>query len=434
MNKFEDIIHGLQEDMDVPTDVWQAYIGTLYQLPDKAVVSGPKPQRHSWAKYGATAAAVTALGLGICFANPTLAAKIPFLGTIFQEIQQLVTFSGKYDSKAQTLSGTEGNSSAASMIPDSSVSGLSAESTMVDNNPGTEDAEENWKEDAIASPASVTNSGVTVTPSEVYCDGNSIFLTVQITIDQGGLENLPGNSLYLNGNWQIQGNETQEDLFFYLDGKATDDHTFIGMMKLDSGTENLLSDGVAEIMLTRIGYDDMNMMDVEDISASHKIDGTWTFRIPFTVDQETAGFIAIDRSKNGYHLDRVFVSPYQVISYTDVPYSENDITRQEFEKAMAQKSDSDQAPGITYEEYMETMGRTYEYCSTLIFNQDGQMLTPVEDFWGRAVFAVQDTDLSNLYLYVFDNNDAYIQMSIEGLSSDAADMAVISAQVDISAD
>lgn len=386
MSKFDDMICGLQQDTEVPKAVWAKYTDTLSKLPDKQ--EERSANKNHWTKYTASAAAVVIVGSVVCYSNPALAAKIPLIGNIFKEVQQTSTFSGEYDDKAKVLE--------------------------LDN---TEAAEDN---------------GVTITASEVYCDGLSIFLTAEVDVEKGELDDIPGGLVYLNGSWKLAGDTEERKLINNnLEGKAIDDHTFIGMLKLDLDETEVQSDTM-ELKLSMVGYDDINELDGEDLSAFHKIHGEWKLNIPFTVDTEAVQTIRVNKENKGYCLDKVFVSPYQVISYTDVPYVEEEITRDEYEKAMEEKTGgSAEDSGISYEEFAEQMGKTYAECGTLIFNQDGEQLTPTEEIRGRSVNAVQDMEISKLYIYVFDDFGAMMKMSEEGMDSGAAELAVIAEEVTV---
>ena len=129
-------------------------------------------------KYAAAAAAIMIAGTGFCCTNPALAAKIPFIGKIFTEVQQTVTFSGTFDDKAEVLP-VEGSSGA-----------------------------------EIQNPVYMAESdGITITVSEVYCDGLSVFLTAEVNMEQGGLDHIAGNLLYLEGSWKLAGDpEEKRDL------------------------------------------------------------------------------------------------------------------------------------------------------------------------------------------------------------------------------
>lgn len=209
-----------------------------------------------------------------------------------------------------------------------------------------------------------------------------------------------------------------------------DDHTFVGMMKLDLEEQNL-QEGVLELQFSMVGYDDKNEADAEDISASHKIQGVWSLELPFTADTEAVQEIPVNKEENGYRLDKVFLSPYQVIAYTDVPYTENEVSREEYESVMREKTGGSDDFGITYEEYVEQNSKTYSQCNTIIFNQDGEMLTPTEEIYGRSVNAVQGMDITKLKIYMFDDLELWAQVYEEGAESEAVDQAVLSAEIDL---
>ena len=87
---------------------------------------------------------------------------------------------------------------------------------------------------------------------------------------------------------------------------------------------------------------------------------------------------------------------------------------------------------ITYEEYVEQNSKTYSQCNTIIFNQDGEMLTPTEEIYGRSVNAVQGMDITKLKIYMFDDLELWAQVYEEGAESEAVDQAVLSAEIDLS--
>lgn len=394
MSKFDDMIRGLQ-DAEVPQNVRARTRETFSKLPDKQEKQIVRAKFGM--KYAATAAAVIIAGTGFCCMNPVLAAKIPFIGKIFTEVQQTVTFSGTFDDKAEVLN-TESSS-----------------------------------EVEIQNPMYIAESdGITITASEVYCDGLSIFLTAEVNMEQGGFDNISGNLLYLEGSWKLAGDNEEKMLVNNnLEGKVIDNQTFVGMLKLDLDEADL-QNGVCDLHLSMIGYDDLNELDADDISAFHKYNAEWNLSVPFTVDTEAAKTIEINKESNGYCLRKIFVSPYQVIAYTDVPYTECEITKEDYAEAVKEKTGSVSGDiGLTYEEYVEEMGKSYATSCTLIYNQNGEMVTPREDIRGRSVYAVQGMDISKLYIYVFDDLDAFGEVYENGMDCDAVNQAVLFAEVDV---
>lgn len=110
---------------------------------------------------------------------------------LFQEVQKEVRFSGNYSDNAEVL-----------------------------------DAEEY---STVAESA-----GVPFITSEIYSDGVSIYLAAEVVVAQGGLDNIPSNTMYLQGDWKLAGDEkvivmVNNNLY----GKIVDDYTFAGMVKLE---------------------------------------------------------------------------------------------------------------------------------------------------------------------------------------------------------
>lgn len=392
-NEFDVLIRKIS-DIEVPEHVWERYRDTLSNLPEQQIRQITSNRR--FVTYAASAAAFLLVFFAVCFSNPALAAKIPFIGRIFTEVQESFTFSGEYDKKAEVLS-TENT--------DNSGEGCPAYTAK--------------------------DAGVTVTASEIYCDGLSVFLTAEINVEQGGLENLPSGLVYLDGKWKIAG-ETEEKMLMNnnLEGKVIDDNTFVGMVKFDLDGIGI-QDGTIDLEISGVGYDDRNDTFEDDISASHKINGNWDFCLPFTVDTQAVKKIRVDQENRGYRLKEVFVSPYQVITETDVPYTEKKFSRADFEKMMLEKTGGSHDFGITYEEYMEQSGKKYAECNTILFNQDGEKLISMEEVNGRSISAVHGKKISKLYIYIVDSFDVWIELYEKGMNSEAADQAVLYAEIDL---
>ncbi len=410
MSQFEDMMDRISNNNEVPDRVWKKLDYVLDDLPEHEESAGINRRGH---RITATAAAVVvAAGAALCCANPTFAAKIPFIGKIFAEVENEVPFSGNYSEKANVLSqGAEG---------DESGNAVGSEGIV--------------KEDA----------GVKVTASEVYCDGLSVFLTTEVEVEQGGLKNMPGHyigdgdataeMMYLRGSWNLSDGTPIELMNDNLEGKVVDDHTFVGMLKLNL-PENGMADGKVQLNLSSVGWDDVTKLDAEDISESYRMEGQWNFDIPFTVDTESVKEIAVNKEAGGYTLEKVFVSPYQVVTYVNVPFTEREITREEFDEMMDEKTGGEGDPGISYEEYVEMAGRDYQECETVICNQDGELLFSNPDGYGKTVAAVDGKEITMLHVFVFDNFEDDIEIEKSRLDDGIVDMkkasekAVISTEI-----
>lgn len=411
MMQFEEMLERIGSNNEVPERVWKKLDFVLDNLPDYE--EAPIPKRRG-RQYAAAAAVIVSIGAVFCVSNPALAAKIPFIGRIFEEVEEGIPFSGDYSEKAGVLAQT-----------------------------AEKDEEGNLH---TASGIMKTDAGITFTASEVYCDGLSVFLTAQIDVEQGGLKNIPGHyinggdatadMMYLRGEWNLSGEGAQSLSNNNLEGKVVDDNTFVGMLKLNLN-DYKSDDGKLSLRLSSIGWDDVTMADAESISESYRIEGQWNFDIPFSVDTESVKEIEINQKGEGYTLEKVFISPYQVVTYVDVPFEKREITREEYEALAAEKTDGTGDLGMTYEEYVEEAGKIYQFWNTIICNQSGEMLFSNPEDVGKTVAAIDGKDISALRIFVFDDADADLEIEKSRLDNGTVDieraeeMAVISAEIKV---
>lgn len=409
MSYFEHIIHKLQQDQHIPKQVLEKRDEILVNLPDDNQ-SGIKRKGHK----GIAVAAAVLLGISIffCGSNPAIAAKIPFIGKIFEKVEEDVPFAGDYSKKAESLTVEE-------------VGDLDSSSTKKDE----------W---------SVTDAGITITATEIYCDGLSIFLSAQVRVDQGGLQAIPSYHvigkdtesamLYVDGNWSVVHEGDQQTLNqVRLEGKVLDDCTFIGMMKLDM-TEKDMEQGTLYLQMSTIGWDDMTTESTQDISASHQINGQWSFAIPFHVDTEATKEFEVKQEKDGFAIQNVFVSPYQVVTYIETPTTiiEKTITRTDYEKKLGLQ-EGEEAPDMSYEQFVDAYGTSKKVtpCETVICNQDGEIL-PAQEMSttaGTTVFAVNGKEITTLHVYLFIDSDE--KSDYQGIidMEDAKNRAIVSAEI-----
>jgi len=397
------MIDKLKSDNSVPHKVWERFDKAMESIPD----SNKAVRKRSWKRYVAAAAAACVM----CAGSTALAARVPMLGNIFDTIGDIVRFSGSFSGKAE-------------VIEPLNHSGTLNEIGM-----------------------SKKDSGVQVTASEIYCDGLSVFLTAQVETERGGFDNIPAHisaggsaeseTLYLRGEWRLAGESVYRPLYNNnLDGKAVDNHTFAGMLKLDlEGLE--ANNGVLELRLTRIGWDDITMSDSEDISESVKIDGEWNFDIPFSKDDKNSREIAVNAQNAGYTIRRVFVSPYQAVVYVDAPIQNvsKSISREGYEKKLGLNK-GEESPKLSYKDYVAlTEGQnSIEPYETIVCNQKGEILSvgDASPAKGRTTFAVNGKDITTLWIFVLAYTPDYENLlTPEGsINIDAiSKKAVVSAEV-----
>lgn len=243
------------------------------------------------------------------------------------------------------------------------------------------------------------------------------------------------NIMYMTGKWKFKSEADYQVLTSPLEGRVIDDDIFIGMMKIDIG-EIEGQENVLELQMTQIGYDDMTMDDSQDITAAHKIDGQWNLSIPFDVDTENAGEISVNqKTESGYGISKLFVSPYQVIVYSDVPYTtaaEEGLTREDFDQMWEDKTrgmDESVEPPYTYEQYLEE--KHYIYNEVAVFNQDGKALDPTESNYMRTVFAVRDLKIDKLHVFLSDDESNKFSLWDVQSMEEARENSIFEVTVDV---
>lgn len=390
---------------------------------DDTEITVHRGRKNKMRKFGvigkaiAAAAAICIIGIGaLGYFNPVLAAKIPLIGGIFEQIEDEVTYSGDYSNRGSFLTNEDSTGNAA------------------------------------ASDYSVSDKGITLTASEVYCDGYSVFLTVYIKAEDADFTLIPEHSdrtvagFYITGSWSVDGNS-----FGYhmnnLDGKVIDSHTYAGMLKVDL-EEKIEGGGELSLNVTGLGYDDVTMLDGEDM-VSHWIDGNWNVAIPFEANANDTKTIKVGEKKGNITLDDVVVSPYQVIVHTATPEQQPGLTDEMKEKLLSKYPDMTDEEMIsiysgflpdklhlkypdidlTDPELLNFSGPSYENYYAVVFNQGGKILYWDGSMDGTTRFAVQGKQIETLYIFIFDDFDDWAKMKEEGMNSSAADKAVVAVEI-----
>ena len=363
-----------------------------------------KDKMGKFGKAGITAAAAVTMAIvgigGLGYFNPALAAKIPLIGKIFEKVEDDIIYSGDYSDKGTVLT------------------------------------EEDYAGNLDTSDYSASDKGITLTASEVYCDGYSIFLTVNIEAEEADFTHIPEHytgmhvtdnrtaaGFYIDGTWSVDGNASErfENTF---EGEVIDSHTFAGMLKMNLA-QKAVNNSKLNLNINGLGYDDDRMLDGEEISASHWTEGSWEIVLPFEVDESDVKTSEVGEQKGNITLENVVVSPYQVIVHATTPGEQRELTDDRREKLLSKD------PDMTDAEMFALLGYSYEPCYTICFNQDGEMLYADTEMAGRAGFAVQGKEIKTLYIFLFDNLDHWAKMEQEGMNSSVADKAVISREIHV---
>ena len=449
MGRYEDFIDGLQADVEVPTDVSREFSKALNDLPDTPTV---KNKARKWLTALASTAAVLAISTGVLMANPVLAAKIPIIGKIFERVEERVTYSGDFKDKVDVLT----------VEPEVTTAEVSR-SPEDDRDPATVSA-------ATDATYVVEDQGVTFTASEVYCDGYSLYLTAKVESKDGGFTDMMGygydddvavppsdggeqavdakvrvHTMYAWGDGTTDSGITGENSGQNLEGDVIDDNTFVGMMKID--LEQMVSDkGTFNLKLSTLGFDSSNPPPKDDdgsIDMSYRYDGNWDLAIPFTVDTQSTKTIEVNQPvERGLDINKVFVSPYQVLVYMNAPYTQlnedNAASKEEYEELWGAKSEEMMMAGggltegdaMTYEEWLNSKDYDMEW-DIAVYNQDGARLgwleiNEVDDQWVTRC-ATGGVDVSKLQIFI---GDEWLKFKMANVD-EAKERAMFSTVIDV---
>lgn len=194
---------------------------------------------------GCTAsAAVFAGGIFFCVSNPTLAADLPLIGHIFDKMQNSFSYGGDYSQVGTPLQDEDAQAQAVSenvaaedgvLLETVSVGGSETEITgesAGQNASGAGTAGES-NDSSTAEQVSAytkTEDGLTVTLSEVYCNEQALYITMQLKSEEP-FEGLYGLQCETMESYSFD--PTQQRALTTLDGEFVDEYTFAGLMRLD---------------------------------------------------------------------------------------------------------------------------------------------------------------------------------------------------------
>ncbi len=175
-------------EIPVPKELDRVVEESLNQIYKKNKM---KNRKKAAAGLGA-AAAILLFGVSLCISNPTLAAKIPLIGHIFEQLQKEYGYSGDYTKVKEDLTDAK------------------------------------------------TVDGVTVTLSEIYCNGQGLYLTLRIESEEEIPELLDRFQCETIEKYSFNPKE-QRDVPL-IDGKCVDKKTYIGIMRFDLNDKNKYTD------------------------------------------------------------------------------------------------------------------------------------------------------------------------------------------------
>lgn len=423
-----DLQKSLRRDAEIPAVVHDKVNKAYRIIESRKIVQKPAPaDPFRWMKTGGKIAgglaAVLAVGFIICVSDPVMARELPLVGSLFEKLQDNVSFFGNFADNASVLEEPEAATPGETTPEETS----SAETSPQENNLYTK-----------------TCDGLTITFSEIYANDQAIYLTMSAETPDAFPETMkdqngkPIVSLLASTGFDFKGDGAPEIQYYNLEGAFLDEHTYSCILRIDLAeaakdfTEyNKQYDHMTQEVLDEMGVsmDDLNdetdegyallsefvdkvsakggalqsyikTIDIPDSfglslhitelrgdrpfdesevntedPGSFKVpqyifEGNWDFEIPVTVDTSRTVTLDINETnENGIGLKSVTKTPYE-------------LTVQEL---YDEGADSD--------------------CFLVALDAQGNRL-PYNDSSGNTNnFAIQDRDISTVDIYILD----YIQ-------------------------
>lgn len=154
-------------------------------------------------------AAAAVVACSVVVSNPVLAAKIPLIGHVFEKLQSDYSYQGDYSAVATPLQEESSN----------------------------EEITETENGNVSVSAYTKESAGVTVSLSEVYCNDQAIYLTMTMENKEGFPKTLSND----NGTVTMQMetvelysfNQGEQREFRSVEGKMLDENTFAGILRIN---------------------------------------------------------------------------------------------------------------------------------------------------------------------------------------------------------
>lgn len=217
----------LQKDTEIPAIVRER-ANQAYRLIENSSAMQKKTKKDEdsirWMKTGgkiaAGTAAVLAAGFLFCAANPVMAKNIPVVGSLFETLQDHVSFFGDFADHATTLESTEKT--------DNATDDKSSDNATSENNSAN----------TTDTTYTKTSDGLTITCSEIFANSQAIYVTMQFQSEEpfpDTLKNQDGKPVMEMYSTKTLDFSSVEDgvMLSNLEGEFLDDHTYACILRID---------------------------------------------------------------------------------------------------------------------------------------------------------------------------------------------------------
>mgnify|MGYP002795316249 FL=1 len=212
-------------------------------------------------------AAATAAFSGVCIVNPAFASNIPVVGGIFETLGNSLGFSGDFDKYAEPAGDPEAESTQESGNPKAEVVDNSGQKT---DTVETDDKNTGEPKNGITA----TQNGTSVTLSEVYCNDSALYLAFKIETEDKfpdtmtDQERKPIVRFGFDSAFSTSFQSVEDGMLLnsYLDGQILDEHTYAGVLRIESTDLTVDEKGWNDFYNTRNSFFEENGIDVDTFS------------------------------------------------------------------------------------------------------------------------------------------------------------------------
>lgn len=285
-------------------------------------------------KIALAAAASLIVGLLFCVSNPVLAAKLPFIGNIFQKLESVVDYKGDYSTNAEHL--------------------LEEDLQTKQNEVSTQETEI----PKIESSYIKESNGITVSISEASYGSKALYLAMRVENAEGFpddfnmVENREGyildhDRLYLNSTAVIEFNGNSIEFCpekgfpvpYYIEGLFENKNTFVGIIRVDlswlpetAGTERLPDEFLYRLHISEFRGELFETEEEkytdpetgEELTIPNHIEkkypGSWEFELNVAIDPSDTQVVPVeDTNAEGWGIKKVEKTPYEIVTQVIVP-------------------------------------------------------------------------------------------------------------------
>ena len=219
--------------------------------------------RRTFLGFAAAAAAFS----GVCIVNPAFASDIPIVGGIFETLGNSLGFSGDFDKYAEPAGDTEAENTQKSGDPEAEDVDNSGQKT---DTVETDDKNTGEPKNGITA----TQNGTSVTLSEVYCNDSALYLAFKIETEDKFPDTMTDQErkpIVRFGfdsafSTSFQSEEDGMLLNSYLDGQILDEHTYAGVLRIESTDLTVDEKGWNDFYNARNSFFEENGIDVDSFS------------------------------------------------------------------------------------------------------------------------------------------------------------------------